>query len=102
MSTLDRLLTTIVFEWDASSHSYAYELWAKAIFSDGGEGCRRQIEKTGEPLVEGMLVGKPEDTLTTSQTHQVRELPSKYCGYYLLTYVAAQCGQVQFRIGISR
>ncbi|KAI2732813.1 hypothetical protein DTO012A8_10167 [Penicillium roqueforti] len=44
-----------VFEWDASSHSYAYDLWAKAIFSDGGEGCRRQIEKTGEPLVEGML-----------------------------------------------
>lgn len=61
-----------MFEWDASSHGYAYELWAKAIFSDGGEGCRRQIEKTGEPLVEGMLVGKPEDTLTTSQTHQVR------------------------------
>lgn len=89
-----------MFEWDASSHSYAYELWAKAIFSDGGEGCRRQIEKTGEPLIEGMLVGKPEDTLTTSQTHQVREPP--WFGCYLLTYIVAQCGQIQFRIGISR
>ena len=73
MRGLYHLLTIPVFEWDASSHSYAYDLWAKAIFSDGGEGCRRQIEKTGEPLVEGMLVGKPEDTLTTSQTHQVRD-----------------------------
>lgn len=81
-----------MFEWDASSHSYAYELWAKAIFSDGGEGCRRQIEKTGEPLVEGMLVGRPEDTLTTSQTHQVRELLSWDFDYCLLTYIAASCG----------
>ena len=72
MASLDDLLTISVFEWDASSHSYAYELWTKAIFSDGGEGCRRQTEKTGEPLIEGMLVGRPEDTLTTSQTHQVR------------------------------
>lgn len=64
---------TAVFEWDASSHSHGYDLWAKAIFSDGGEGCRKKIELTGEPLVEGMLVGKPENTLTTSETHQVRK-----------------------------
>lgn len=60
-----------VFEWDGSSHKYAYELWRKAIFSDGGEGCRKKTELTGEPLVEGMLVGKPEDTLTTNEMHQV-------------------------------
>ena len=66
------LILLSVFEWDASSHSYAYSLWAKAIFSDGGEGCRKKIEMTGEPLVEGMLVGTPEHILTTSETHQVR------------------------------
>lgn len=60
-----------VVEWDATSHSYAYELWEKAILSDGGEGCRKKIEMTGEPLVEGMLVGTPEHILTTSETHQV-------------------------------
>ncbi|KAJ6146304.1 hypothetical protein N7497_008286 [Penicillium chrysogenum] len=78
-----------VFEWDASSHSYAYELWAKAIFSDGGEGCRRQIEKTGEPLIEGMLVGKPEDTLTTSQTHQLNADKYNFESAYLDRWVSS-------------
>ncbi|KGO75345.1 Amidase [Penicillium italicum] len=78
-----------VFEWDASSHSYAYDLWAKAIFSDGGEGCRRQIEKTGEPLVEGMLVGKPEDTLTTSQTHQLNADKYNFESAYLDKWISS-------------
>ncbi|OQE24136.1 hypothetical protein PENFLA_c010G05811 [Penicillium flavigenum] len=78
-----------VFEWDASSHSYAYELWAKAIFSDGGEGCRRQIEKTGEPLIEGMLVGKPEDTLTTSQTHQLNADKYNFESAYLDRWISS-------------
>jgi amidase len=30
------------------------------------------IEMTGEPLIEGMLVGKEKNILTTSETHQVR------------------------------
>lgn len=68
----------LVFEWDASSHEYAYELWEKAILSDGGEGCRKKIEMTGEPLVEGMLVGTEKDILTTSETHQVRLSTSRY------------------------
>lgn len=67
------LTQEIVMEWDASSHEYAYELWEKAILSDGGEGCRKKIEMTGEPLVEGMLVGTEKDILTTSETHQVRK-----------------------------
>lgn len=65
-----------VFEWDGSSHGYAYELWEKAILSDGGEGCRRKIEMTGEPLIEGMLVGTEKDVLTTSETHQVQFIQS--------------------------
>jgi amidase len=68
----------LVFEWDASSHEYAYELWEKAILSDGGEGCRKKIEMTGEPLVEGMLVGTEKDILTTSETHQVSLSMSRY------------------------
>uniref|UniRef100_A0A093VG61 Acetamidase n=1 Tax=Talaromyces marneffei PM1 TaxID=1077442 RepID=A0A093VG61_TALMA len=59
-----------VFEWDASSHAHAYQLWEKAILSDGGAACRRLCELSGEPLIEGMLVGKPHNILTTSQTHQ--------------------------------
>lgn len=60
-----------VLEWDASSHGYAYTLWEKAILSDGGEGCRKKTELTGEPLIEGMLVGTAKDILTTAETHQV-------------------------------
>ncbi|KAJ5396674.1 hypothetical protein N7509_004787 [Penicillium cosmopolitanum] len=72
-----------VFEWDASSHSYAYSLWEKAIFSDGGEGCRRKIEMTGEPLVEGMLVGTPDHILSTSETHQLNADKYLYESSYL-------------------
>lgn len=32
---------------------------------------------TGEPLVEGMLVGTPEHILSTSETHQVCEFVSR-------------------------
>ncbi|PLB50669.1 amidase [Aspergillus steynii IBT 23096] len=60
-----------VFEWDASSHGHAYSLWLKAVCSDGGEGCRKKTELSGEPLIPGMLVGSEADLLTTSQTHQV-------------------------------
>ncbi|KAJ5768482.1 hypothetical protein N7533_001065 [Penicillium manginii] len=72
-----------VVEWDASSHAYAYSLWEKAIFSDGGEGCRRKIEMTGEPLVEGMLVGTPDHILSTSETHQLNADKYLYESNYL-------------------
>lgn len=64
-------LTLVVFEWDAKSHGYAYQLWEKAILSDGGVACQKLCDMTGEPLIEGMLVGKAKDILTTEQTHQV-------------------------------
>lgn len=64
-------MSHLVSEWDASSHGHAYALWEKAILSDGGEGCRKRTEMTGEPLIEGMLVGAQKNILTTSETHQV-------------------------------
>lgn len=69
----------LVIEWDASSHSYAYDIWEKAILSDGGESYKKKINLTGEPAIEGMLIGKPEDTLTTMETHQVREQTRYKC-----------------------
>jgi amidase len=39
--------------------------------SDGGLGCKRLCDMSGEPLVEGMLVGTSEDLLSTEETHQV-------------------------------
>ncbi|KAF3390541.1 Acetamidase [Penicillium rolfsii] len=72
-----------VFEWDSTSHGYAYQLWEKAILSDGGEGCRKKIEMTGEPLIEGMLVGTEKDILTTSETHQLNADKYLYESEYL-------------------
>ncbi|KAJ5929959.1 hypothetical protein N7466_005452 [Penicillium verhagenii] len=72
-----------VFEWDASSHGLAYELWEKAILSDGGEGCRKMTEMTGEPLIEGMLVGKEHNILTTSELHMLNAAKYKYESAYL-------------------
>ena len=62
---------SVVFEWDAKTHRYCYELWEKAILSDGGELCRNLCELTGEPLIQGMLVGTEADLMTTSETLQL-------------------------------
>ncbi|EED19208.1 acetamidase, putative [Talaromyces stipitatus ATCC 10500] len=78
-----------VFEWDASSHAHAYDLWEKAILSDGGEACRRLCELSGEPLIEGMLVGKPHNILSTSQTHQLIADKYAYETQYLRQWTAA-------------
>ncbi|KAH8695242.1 putative acetamidase [Talaromyces proteolyticus] len=78
-----------VFEWDASSHSYAYDLWERAILADGGEGCRKLCELSGEPLIEGMLVGKPENLLTTAQTHQLISDKYIYESDYLRRWFAS-------------
>jgi amidase len=61
----------IVVYWDASTHAHAYDLWEKAILSDGGDMCQKLCHMSGEPLIEGMLVGKPENLLSTTQLHQV-------------------------------
>ncbi|KAJ5114992.1 Amidase [Penicillium alfredii] len=78
-----------VIEWDASTHNHAYALWEKAIFSDGGEACRKKTEMTGEPLIEGMLVGSPENTLTTSETHQLNADKYAYESFYLDRWVSS-------------
>ncbi|KAJ5711670.1 hypothetical protein N7488_005826 [Penicillium malachiteum] len=77
------------FEWDPSSHKYAYELWEKAILSDGGEGCRKKTDMTGEPLIEGMLVGKEKDILTTSETHQLNADKYLYESGYLERWISS-------------
>ncbi|KIW72563.1 hypothetical protein PV04_00745 [Phialophora macrospora] len=72
-----------VFEWDASSHGYCYQLWEKAILSDGGEACRKLCEMSGEPLVQGMLVGTEKDLMTPSELHQLNLDKFEYEQTYL-------------------
>ena len=60
-----------VFRWDISDHGYAYSLWFKAVLSDGGRRCKLQCEQEGEPLIEGMLVGKDEHKFSVEEGEQV-------------------------------
>ncbi|OKL59169.1 hypothetical protein UA08_05808 [Talaromyces atroroseus] len=79
-----------VVEWDASTHSHAYDIWEKAILADGGQGCQRLCDLSGEPLIEGMLVGKPENLLTTAQTHQLNSDKYAYEIDYLRRWTASK------------
>lgn len=57
-------------DWDSFSQSTSYyELWEPAILADGGEGCKAacKLSEPEQPLIEGMLVGKPEDKLDVAQ-----------------------------------
>ena len=48
-------------------HTRAYDLWLRAVLADGGERFKALSElapgDTPEPLIEGMLVGRPENKL---------------------------------------
>ncbi|RFU27849.1 hypothetical protein B7463_g8504, partial [Scytalidium lignicola] len=78
-----------VIEWDATSHAHAYDLWEKAILSDGGAACQKLCDMSGEPLIEGMLVGTAKDLLTTAQTHQLIANKYDYETSYLRRWQAA-------------
>lgn len=91
MTSINRAL---VVEWDASSHAHAWDLFSKCIVSDGGATAQRYCEMSGEPLIEGMMVGTPKDLLTTAQTHQVGRSQVLW-GHSELTCIPALCRQVR-------
>jgi amidase len=62
----------IVFEWDVSSHAEGYSMWLKSVLADGGQECADLCRLVNEPLIEGMLVGTPEDILSVSERKEVR------------------------------
>lgn len=73
-----------VFEWDSSSHRYAYyNLWLKAVLADGGQRCEDLCQLVDEPLIPGMLVGKPEDILSVVERQELAEKIWDYQQDYL-------------------
>jgi len=72
-----------VTEWDPSSHSEAYKMWLEAVLSDGGEDCKELCQLANEPLVEGMLVGKPENLLTRKDRIKLEERKTAFLRSYL-------------------
>lgn len=44
-------------------HARAYDLWLRAVLADGGSRFQALCDLVDEPLIPGMLVGKPHNTL---------------------------------------
>jgi amidase len=59
-------------KWDTSSHERLMSNWTKATIADGGQGCKDYCDMSGEPLIEGLIVGSPSDKLSDSDMEQVR------------------------------
>jgi len=58
-----------VVEWNHIAqrhHQRAYDLWLKAVLADGGERFQALCDLVDEPLIPGMLVGKPANRLDTN------------------------------------
>lgn len=53
--------------------------------SDGGEACRKLCELSGEPLIEGMLVGRAHNIMNTSEMHQVCDPKHTYSKQELIS-----------------
>jgi amidase len=67
-----------VIEWDVNStdgtsHVEGYALWLKSVLADGGQECRDLCQLVNEPLIEGMLVGTPEDILSVNERKEVSQ-----------------------------
>ncbi|PVH80440.1 amidase [Cadophora sp. DSE1049] len=72
-----------VVEWDASDHGDAYQQWVKVTFGDGGESCRELSAASGEPLIEGVLIGTAEDKLSIDETREAASLKAEFERSYL-------------------
>lgn len=73
-----------MIEWDSKSHHSAfYDLWLKAILADGGQRCADFCKLVDEPLIPGMLVGKPENYLTLEQRQELEDKIWEYQRQYL-------------------
>ncbi|KAL2793264.1 amidase signature domain-containing protein [Aspergillus keveii] len=60
-----------VLEWDATCHARGFELFEKAVLSDGGAAAKRMTDLSGEPLIEGMYIGTAANLLSTPQLHEL-------------------------------
>ena len=83
-----------VVEWNhhdiLKSHAYAYHtLWLPAILADGGARCAELCKLVDEPLLEGMLVGKPADALTLAQRQDLDDRVWEYQRVYLEAWTAS-------------
>jgi amidase len=54
-----------------------------AILGDGGTSCMRELEASGEPLIEGLHLGAPDTALSLSDSWQINARRTTYQQEYL-------------------
>ncbi|RAL09809.1 putative acetamidase [Aspergillus homomorphus CBS 101889] len=79
-----------VIEWPTTLHEQGTKLWTKAILADGGQHCRYLCDIVGEPLIEGMVVGTPDDELSVEEREKLEETKSTYQETYLAQWRTAR------------
>ncbi|KAJ1322978.1 fatty acid amide hydrolase [Microdochium nivale] len=62
-----------VLEWATPEHGALWASWGKAIMADGGRYARGSCALSGEPLIEGMIVGDDADLLTQEQAEALAD-----------------------------
>ncbi|PYH41191.1 putative acetamidase [Aspergillus saccharolyticus JOP 1030-1] len=72
-----------VIPYPTTLHEEGTALWTKAILADGGQHCRYLCDIVGEPLIEGMVVGTPEDELSVEEREKLEETKWTYQETYL-------------------
>ncbi|CAG7923647.1 unnamed protein product [Penicillium olsonii] len=78
-----------VFEWDCSTHGAAYKMWEQAMFADGGEKCRQLAEPSGEPLIEGLIMGTEKTRLSIAEAESFEQSKTQYQRNYLRRWADA-------------
>lgn len=53
-------------------------MWLEAVLADGGDDCKELCQLANEPLVEGMLVGHPENRLSVAERREVNRTSEIY------------------------
>ena len=60
-----------VLQWDHSLHVEGTKLWVKGILADGGEHFQAYSNMSGEPIIEGMVVGTAKDKHSPAEREEV-------------------------------
>lgn len=79
-----------VFEWTTTEHGELHSAWGKAIMSDGGKYARDSCALSGEPLIEGMIVGTDADLLSQEQAEALADLRVDHQRRYMQRWDDAQ------------
>ncbi|KAH7025070.1 putative acetamidase [Microdochium trichocladiopsis] len=79
-----------VIEWSTAEHEELWQSWGKAIMDDGGKYANDSCALSGEPLIEGMIVGTDADLLSQDEAEALADLRVEHQKAYLKRWSEAR------------